>query len=376
MKNDVCLTMIVRDESRVIERCLRAVLPYIDCWAITDTGSEDDTMEIIQRMLSDIPGKLYQEPWVNFGVNRSLAFKSARKWGRYSLILDADDIFLADGSFSWPKMDRSHYEMGVELTGTSFAQDRLLRTDLDWKWVGAVHEYPELDSLKADMPATLIEGASVMSMPDGNRRLSGDEGKYRKDAELLEDELKGNPDDTRSLFYLAQSYRDCGDTEKSIEVYRKRVTAGGWDEEAWYSQYQIGVLSDVLGDGEGDPDLKIGLRSKAMDAYIQAYRMRPQRIEPLVTLARNLRMRDEHHLAYLFISSVAYAPRPADRLFIDSATYEWFALDEYAVCCYCLEMHEKALKANRRLLEVAPLSQIPRIRENIKHAQGAISKRG
>jgi len=375
MKNNVCLTMIVRDESRVIERCLKSVIPYIDSWAITDTGSEDDTMEIIQRALQDVPGKLYQEPWVNFGTNRTIAFKNAKKHGRYALIIDADDIFLADEGFSWPEMNRSHYEMNVELTGTSFAQARLLQTIQKWNWIGAVHEYPELDSRKADMPATVIEGASVLSMPDGNRRLSEDGGKYRQDAKLLEDELKKNPDDTRSLFYLAQSYRDCGDTEKAIEVYRKRTRVEGWDEEVWYSQYQIGVLYDTLADGESDPDIKARLRSEAVGAYLEAYRIRPQRIEPLVTLSRNLRMRDEHHLAHLFISSVAYAPKPADRLFIDSATYEWFALDEYAVCCYCLEMYEESLKANRRLLEVAPIVHITRIRENIRHNQEALSKR-
>lgn len=35
------LTMIVKDEAPVIERCLTAILPLIDVWCIVDTGSTD-----------------------------------------------------------------------------------------------------------------------------------------------------------------------------------------------------------------------------------------------------------------------------------------------------------------------------------------------
>jgi len=368
--------MIVRDESRVIERCLTKVKPYIDSWAITDTGSEDDTMEIIQRVLSDVPGKLYQEPWVNFGVNRTIAFENAKEWGRYSLIFDADDIFDAEEYFSWPDMDRSHYEMDVQLTGTSFAQARLLKTSLDWKWVGPVHEYPELlDAAQANMPPPMIGGASIVSLPDGNRRSLDDSVKYLRDAELIEKWLEDHPDDPRQMFYLAQSYRDCGKKGLAIDAYRRRsqMINDGWVEEAWYSQFQVGVLLDALAD-ESDSEHAEILHLEAMGAYLKAYNMRPQRIEPLVTLARNLRMRGDFRLAYLFISQVAYAERPKDRLFIDSATYDWFALDEYAVCCYLMGLHEEALKANRKLLEVIPEEHIKRIRANIKHSQSALSE--
>jgi len=367
--------MIVRDESRVIERCLKTALPHIDSWAITDTGSEDDTMEIIKRVMAGIPGKLYQEPWVNFGVNRTIAFKNARDHGRYSLILDADDVFTVESGFSWPEMDLSHYEMGVEMTGTSFSQARLLRTDLDWKWEGAVHEYPALDESKANLPPPTIPGATIVSMPDGNRRMLDDEGKYRADAELLEAELRKNPEDLRSIFYLGQSYRDCGELQKAIDAYRRRASAGGWAEEKWYAQYQIGVLLDRLADEDDSQGRSDNLRGESLLAHLEAYRMRPGRIEPLVALARSLRMRSEYHLAHLFASQVAYADMPGDRLFIDMAAYQWFALDEYAVCCYWLGKHDEALRANAKLLEVAPINQIPRIRENIRLSKEALAKK-
>lgn len=372
MKPKICLTMIVRNESRVIERCLKSMIPHIDSWAITDTGSDDDTIEIIERVLEGIPGKVYREPWVNFGVNRSIAFENSKAHGEYAFIIDADDVLMPDADFEWPEtMGRSHYEMIVRSSGDHFHQARLLKTSLGWEWKGAVHEYPSLDESKADIPASTIMGLEVNSLPDGNRRMQDPVEKYRKDAALLEAELEENPGDTRALFYLAQSYRDCGDTEKAIEIYRKRALAGGWPEEAWYSQYQVGVLIERLSKENGTKDSW----KKSTPEFLEAYRMRPSRIEPLVALSRNLRMRDEYKLAYIFISQVAYTPMPNDRLFIDSASYKWFALDEYAVCCYWLGMHKEALEANYKLLEVAPIREVPRIRENIRMSRASIAEK-
>ncbi|HBD39264.1 MAG TPA: family 2 glycosyl transferase, partial [Cupriavidus sp.] len=44
----ICLSMIVKNEAAVIERCLRAVRPHIHAWAISDTGSTDGTQDIIR----------------------------------------------------------------------------------------------------------------------------------------------------------------------------------------------------------------------------------------------------------------------------------------------------------------------------------------
>ena len=63
----LCLNMIVRNEARVIERCLDSVYPLIEHWVIVDTGSTDDTQERIRRRLAGIPGQLHQRPWKDFG---------------------------------------------------------------------------------------------------------------------------------------------------------------------------------------------------------------------------------------------------------------------------------------------------------------------
>ena len=63
-----CLTMIVRNEQRIITHCLESVAPYIDCWVIGDTGSSDGTLEIIETLFRDrgIPGELHYFSFANF----------------------------------------------------------------------------------------------------------------------------------------------------------------------------------------------------------------------------------------------------------------------------------------------------------------------
>ena len=57
----ICLVMIVRNEAAIIRRCLESVRPHIDRWVICDTGSTDNTPDIVQEILSGIPGTLHRE---------------------------------------------------------------------------------------------------------------------------------------------------------------------------------------------------------------------------------------------------------------------------------------------------------------------------
>ena len=67
----ICLVMIVKDEAGNIKECLSKVAPYIHYWVIVDTGSKDNTIEVINQTMEEfgIPGEIHERPWVNFEVN-------------------------------------------------------------------------------------------------------------------------------------------------------------------------------------------------------------------------------------------------------------------------------------------------------------------
>ena len=106
---EITLVMIVRNESRVIERCLESVRPLLSGWVIVDTGSTDDTIKKIQRSLSDIPGELHRREWVDFGHNRNEALTLARGIGTHLLLIDADMTVCAESPL--PQLTADAYEL-------------------------------------------------------------------------------------------------------------------------------------------------------------------------------------------------------------------------------------------------------------------------
>ena len=90
----LCLNMIVKNESKIIHRLLESVLPIIDTYCICDTGSTDNTTEVITEFFSknNITGKIVFEPFKNFAHNRNFALNACAGLSDYILLLDADMV--------------------------------------------------------------------------------------------------------------------------------------------------------------------------------------------------------------------------------------------------------------------------------------------
>ena len=70
-KPNLLLLLMVRNESKIIQRCLKAAQAHVDAVCLVDTGSEDDTIDLAKKTC-DLPLKNVEDTWVNFGHNRTL----------------------------------------------------------------------------------------------------------------------------------------------------------------------------------------------------------------------------------------------------------------------------------------------------------------
>ncbi len=179
-KEMICLNMIVKDESRVIRRCLDSVKAIIDYWVIIDTGSIDGTQTIIQEHMKDIPGVLYERPWKNFGDNRTEAFELTKGKGDYVLFMDADDMLVFEEGFQFPPLTKDVYSLWRGTREASYLKPQLARAILPWKWIGVTHEY--LDS-EVSYTSDILQGIRYVS-GEGSAR-SRDPNKYLKNVQLL-----------------------------------------------------------------------------------------------------------------------------------------------------------------------------------------------
>ncbi len=331
----ICLCMIVKDEARVIERCLESVKGLISNWVICDTGSTDGTQELIGRALAGVPGELHECSWVDFAHNRTELMGLARGKADYLLLLDADMTVT---------VDRSRLEgLGADSYMLRHAEPleyrikRLVRGDRTWHYVGATHEY-----IEAEGPETVatLDAIVVHHHADGGTR----KDKFTRDLRLLEAELAKDDGNTRALFYLAQTHRDLGHLEDAIELYSRRARMGGWEEEVFYSLYQVGVLKAQAGDW-----------SAAVPWLLDAWNYRPSRVEPLYHLALGYRNRFAYQAAYLFALRGIDRPMPKDVLFVEAWIYRWASLFELSISAYYVGAVKEAIDAGQRLLRIEEL---------------------
>jgi len=352
--NSICLNMIVKNEAHVIRRALDSVRPLITTWCILDTGSTDGTQEIIREHLKDLPGTLHESPWKGFGASRSEAIELAQGQADYLLFIDADDELQLPKGFKLPVLKADVYYITHQLMETSFLRLDLAATRCPWHYVGVLHEHLASDQHR---PAVHLEGPVVIERREGAR--SQDPRKYERDAELLEQGLIEEPDNARYVFYLAQSWKDAGQPERAIEAYRRRIAMGGWEEEVYVSQLRVAHLLEGLGRPEAE----------VVQAFLEAYQGRPQRLESLVGLAAYYRKREKYHLALIFAERGLKVPKSADLLFVGDDCHRWRCLDEFAVAASWTGRHREALQACDRLLTEGflPLSEVKRVRANRDH---------
>lgn len=334
-KKTVCVNMIVKNETKVIRRCLASVKPIIDYWVIVDTGSSDGTQEMITDFMKDVPGELHESPWKNFAHNRNEALQLAKGKADYVLIIDADEVLRMDPEFKMPKLDKDLYYITTDKGGMRYERAQLINNALDWKWVGVLHEVLCCDQQKT---SEILKHIANVPYPDGAR--SQDPRKYHKDAELLETAMLEDPKSTRNQFYLAQSYRDAGEHEKSLQNYEKRIAMGGWDQEVFWSMLQAARLEQSLKRAE----------DVIVNDYFKAFHFRPTRAEPLYSLANYYRMAGNYAQGFQIAKRALTIPISNDILFVEKYVYDYGLLLEYSVSAYYLGKYETSKKASEQIL--------------------------
>lgn len=371
----ITLCMIVKNEAHVIERCLASVLPVIDHWVIVDTGSTDGTQQKIKDFFdrNGIDGELHEIPWKDFGFNRSEALRLAQATDTdYALMIDADEILVFEQGFD-PIAFKNNLTADLYNVFAQFGQTRYHRPQLTsnkkrFYYRGILHEYVDCH----DPIGTRDFARGFMNTPIQDGARSSDPKKYEKDAIRFEEALASGTveekDFNRYHFYLAQSYRDSQQWEKSLDAYLKRADLGGWNEEVFYSLYQAGRIMEIL---EKPVD-------NIIQAYFKAYQTAPWRAESLWAAARLCRAFSRFDQGYRFAKQGLKIRYPEGALFVGQGIYEWALLDEFSIASYWTGNYRESRIASIQILKENkfPADQKERIEANLKFATEALLAEG
>lgn len=345
----IILCMIVKNESRIIERVINSVSRIIDDFCICDTGSTDNTIEIIKKYTNNI----YNHKWLNFGINRTMSFiscvETAKKSGfnlseTYALLLDADMELVINVDFNKNNLTETCYSI-KQLNGNyNYFNIRLIRLDQDWKCIGVTHEFWQ--NYKSGVSRNNKNENSFIKLNSLFIKDHGDGGsksdKFIRDIRLLSRGLIDEPHNSRYMFYLANSYRDNNQSDKAIEMYKKYIIFPTWDEEKWYSMLQIGILSKD--------------KNKKFKWLLKAFEFRSSRSEPLYYLANYCQKNKLYNQGFMFAKMGNKIPFPEnDILFIEYDVYKYKCLFEISVCAFYTDFKDEGYKACEDLIKIPDL---------------------
>jgi glycosyltransferase involved in cell wall biosynthesis len=321
----ILLISMVRNEGKIIRRCLESALPIIDAVFVLDTGSTDNTTEEIEKFLSEhnLPGKIEKEKFVDFGSSRSKSFFLARKymqdelqWDKdtsYGLLLDADHVLIVRPVFNKQIMlgQFDHYKIRQKDT-SSYYNIRLIKMNQEWECIGKTHE---VWTVRDKKNVIWIDDKS-----DGGCKSD----KYERDLRLLLAGLEENDIDydlkSRYYFYLGQTYNALKQYKKSNESYFQRIEMDGWDEEKWFAMIIViknFIELNKLNDGDYQPEIESWAQ--------RAFNFRPIRCESLYLAGDEFIRTKKYDIAEKFISlgKSVCTPPENELLFVDDEMYQY-----------------------------------------------------
>lgn len=212
--------MIVKNEQRSLERCLKLSQALVDEIVIVDTGSTDSTKEIAKKF----GAKIYDFVWCNdFSAARNFALEhSDADW---NLVLDADEYLRpmkrADLERQIRNLEKSlqssfmgaisRYDVYFEADAVTKSSSvsgitRLLPKGV--RYTGKIHEQPDsslpsyLLSLEADHDGYLFENKGERNLP------------------YLQEAVEETPEDSYYHFQLAMTLRNLGRLQESLPEFR------------------------------------------------------------------------------------------------------------------------------------------------------------
>jgi glycosyltransferase involved in cell wall biosynthesis len=309
-KTSACLAMIMKNEGPILPRLFDSIRGFVSEYCVMDTGSTDDTVDVLKSI--DMPGKILHGPFINFAQARNAMINQCRDVMTtcdYFVLLDADMVLRVDPAWNWDDLDDKDVYNMIQISSVEYENVRVIRRTADRiKVVGATHEYYDVPD---NYTRGLISKDLVYIHDVGDGKAKGD--KSERDERLLREELANDPNNPRTVFYLANTLRDMGRQADAIPYYEQRSRMdNGWWVERDYAVYMLSRCYLALN------DIANARKYGELAASIS------NRAEPLYDLIYYLHHREQYALAWYYYTLASGIPKPP----VDKALF--IVLDIYA----------------------------------------------
>ena len=206
--------MIVKNESKKLERCLSSVTNIANEIIIVDTGSEDNTKEIALSFNA----KVFDFKWT-FSFSEARNYSINKSTGDYNLIIDADEYVTKCDIDELQRFMESNSIGKVKRIDLFNNKDIIDRENIyitrflpkGIYYTRKIHE--QIDSVlpRINTPIELTHDGYV------NRSNTN----FHRNIDLLKLEINGNPKEAYNYYQIAKEYKGLQDYKMATQFYEK-----------------------------------------------------------------------------------------------------------------------------------------------------------
>ncbi|MGG4107877.1 glycosyltransferase family 2 protein [Paenibacillus sp. FSL W8-0187] len=198
--------ILVRDEEKVIDRCIVSLINVVREIIVVDTGSTDDTVNLVQKY----PVKLLSFQWANnFSDARNFAIQHAKQ--PFVFMIDADEVLGEESICSLREFIKKKPTVPATVTISSIINEqksvssnitRIFPNNACYRYRGAIHE--QLCFQGRALETTRY--SNVKLLHDGYQKAKiQNKSKIERNIMLLQEQLKIEPDSVYFRFQIGQT---------------------------------------------------------------------------------------------------------------------------------------------------------------------------
>jgi predicted O-methyltransferase YrrM/tetratricopeptide (TPR) repeat protein len=350
--NLINLCIMVKNGGQQFEDMLTKNLPVIDEWTILDTGSTDETIAIINKVLvGKKRGNLFQEPFINFRDSRNRLIELAGQRCKYILMLD--DTYRIEGDLRAFLNDMRGDQMSDSLSlyiksdDVEYSSNRIIKTNRNLKYIHKIHEViQEKNNMNVIIPNY---EARIL---DGRFEYMEERTMARKelDLKLLYEELEEDPNNPRTHYYLAQTYNLLGDHENCYKWYLARMN----HPNPGFIQEKI----DAVFEAARQANFSLGKPwPECEELYLKAYELDKSRPDSLYFLGIHYYLEGSREIAYNYFKKGFELGYPVHCQYGLKPTLSYHFLPKFLTeLCYEFRNYELGELSAKLFLEKNPSS--------------------
>jgi glycosyltransferase involved in cell wall biosynthesis len=341
--------MIVRNEGRTLEKCLRSVAPHVDEIVIGLAGESTDNTEEIARQFTN---KVINVPWTDdFAAARNAVL--AHQTGDYVLWLDGDDELINGSKMrsliaDFPQIEAFYWGYDYARDADSGAttcylvRERLVRRNGRFAWKGPIHE---VLMGPADHTRMFVSDILVVHHKPEDKHDS------RRNLEILYRQLEvsePNPD-PRILAYLGSENAIRGNLQESILHRQRYIRLSNWDEERYQVTHHLADTYRVLGDYD-----------KALKYDFEAIDILPEWPDAYLGLGETNYARGKYQAAIEWMKAASTKQVPQTMLITNPRDYDYTPSVIIALAYAQLGDYEMSLANALRAYQINPTPELRR----------------